>query len=86
MSGTSMATPVMSGVSALLVQDMGSMTLVPSPIEMAQRLKSALAAGSTPMELGKLPPEVPIDQPFYVVHPLKALEALRGAAVPVAGK
>lgn len=85
-SGTSMATPVMSGVSALLVQDMGAMTLVPSPLEMAQRLKSALVAGSTPMELNKLPPEVPVDQPFYVVHPLKALEALRSSAVPVAGK
>lgn len=86
MSGTSMATPVMSGVSALLVQDMGQMTLVPNPVEMAQRLKSALVQGSTPMELSKLPPEVPIDQPFFVVNPVKALESLRGAAVPVADK
>lgn len=86
MSGTSMATPVMSGVSALLVQDMGRMTLVPSPIEMAQRLKSALTASSSPMELSKLPPEVPLDQPFFVVNPVKALEALRSSAVPVAGR
>lgn len=85
-SGTSMATPVMSGVSALLVQDMGQMTLVPSPVEMAQRLKSALVRSSTPMALDKLPPGVPIDQPFFVVHPLKALEALRESAVPVAAK
>jgi hypothetical protein len=27
-----------------------------------------------------------MDQPFYVVHPLKALEALRASNVPVAGK
>jgi subtilisin family serine protease len=86
MSGTSMATPAMTGVSALLVQDMGRMTLVPSPVEMAQRLKSALVASSTPMELSKLPPEVPLDQPFFVVNPVKALESLRSAAVPVAGK
>lgn len=86
MSGTSMATPVMSGVSALLVQDMGQMTLVPSPVEMAQRLKAALVKSSTPMSLDKLPPEVPVDQPFFVVHPLKALESLRESAVPVAGK
>lgn len=86
MSGTSMATPAMSGISALLVQDMGAMTLVPNPVEAAQRLKSALVASSTPMELTKLPPTVPFDQSFFVVQPLKALEALRTAAVPVAGK
>ncbi|MCR4296404.1 MAG: S8 family serine peptidase [Elusimicrobia bacterium] len=86
MSGTSMATPAMSGVSALLVQDMGQMTLVPSPVEMAQRLKAALVKSSTPMALDKLPPGVPIDQPFFVVRPLQALEALRESAVPVAGK
>lgn len=86
MSGTSMATPVMSGVSALLVQDMGRMTLVPNPIEAAARLKAALVASSTPMSLDRLPPEVPVDQPFFVVRPLQALEALRKAAVPVAGK
>lgn len=86
MSGTSMATPAMSGVSALLVQDMGQMTLVPSPVEMAQRLKAALVKSSTPMALDKLPPEVPVDQPFFVVRPLQALEALRESAVPVAGK
>lgn len=85
-SGTSMATPALSGISALLVQDMGQMTLVPNPIEAAQRLKAALVQGSTPMSLDKLPPNVPADQPFFVVHPLKALEALRGSGVPVAGK
>ncbi len=86
MSGTSMATPAMSGVSALLVQDMGQMTLVPSPIEMAQRLKSALVASSTQIEYNQLPEGVPLDQPFFIVRPLQALEALRSAAVPVAGK
>jgi len=85
-SGTSMATPALSGISALLVQDMGRMTLVPNPIEAAQRLRSALVEGSTPIELGHLPPTIPLDQPFYVVHPIKALEALRTASVPVAGK
>ncbi len=86
MSGTSMATPAMSGISALLVQEMGNMTLVPNPIEAAQRLKAALVQGSTQIELGNLPPNVPLDQPFYVVQPLKALEALRASNVPVAGK
>jgi subtilisin family serine protease len=86
MSGTSMATPAMSGVTALLVQDMGRMTLVPNPIEAASRLKAALVQSSTPMALDKLPPGVPVDQPFFVVRPLQALEALRAAAVPVAAK
>jgi len=86
MSGTSMATPAMSGVAALLVQDMGQMTLVPNPIEAAARLKAALVSSSTPMSLDRLPPEVPLDQPFFVVRPLQALEALRKAAVPVAAK
>jgi subtilisin family serine protease len=86
MSGTSMATPAMSGVTALLVQDMGRMTLVPNPIEAAQRLKAALVRGSEPISRDKLPTGVPIDQPFFVVNPLKALEALRAAAVPVASK
>lgn len=86
MSGTSMATPVMSGISALLVQDMGNMTLVPNPINAALRLKAALVQSSTPMALDKLPPDVPVDQPFFVVRPLQALEALRAAAVPVAAK
>ncbi|PIR18645.1 MAG: hypothetical protein COV48_06395 [Elusimicrobia bacterium CG11_big_fil_rev_8_21_14_0_20_64_6] len=86
LSGTSMATPAMTGISALLVQDMGQMTLVPNPIEAAQRLKAALVQSSTPMSLDRLPPDVSLDQPFFVVHPLQALEALRQAAVPVAGK
>lgn len=86
LSGTSMATPAMTGISALLVQDMGQMTLVPNPIEAAQRLKAALVQSSTPMSLDKLPPDVPLDQPFFVVRPLQALEALRQASVPVAGK
>lgn len=86
MSGTSMATPAMSGIGALLVQDMGRMTLVPNPVEAAQRLKAALVQGSAPIELTKLPPTVPLDQNFYVVNPIKALEALRASAVPVAGK
>lgn len=86
MSGTSMATPAMSGVSALLVQDMGRMTLVPSPLEMAQRLKSALTVSATRMDQNTLPEGVPFGQPFFVVRPLQALEALRTSAVPVAGK
>ncbi|MDP3543966.1 MAG: S8 family serine peptidase [Elusimicrobiota bacterium] len=86
MSGTSMATPVMSGVSALLVQDMGRMTLVPSPLEMAQRLKSALTVSSTQLDFNTLPEGGTFLQPFFVVRPVQALEALRTSAVPVAGK
>jgi subtilisin family serine protease len=81
MSGTSMATPALAGVSALLVQDM---TVVPNPVNMAERLKNALRGGGEPIALDKLPPETPVDQPFIVVNPLKALETLRGGAKPVA--
>lgn len=81
MSGTSMATPAMSGVSALLVQDMGGMSLLSNPVKAAERLKAILIAGSEPMSLDRLPPGVPIDQPFYVVNPLKAYEALHAPAV-----
>lgn len=79
MSGTSMATPAMAGVSALLVQE-----ILPNPVNMAQRLKTAMSGGVEPIALDKLPPEVPIDQPFIVVNPLKALDNLRAKETPVA--
>lgn len=79
MSGTSMATPAMAGVSALLVQEM-----LPNPVNMAQRLKAAMSGGVEPIALDKLPPEVPIDQPFIVVNPQMALENLKRDSPPVA--
>ena len=58
LSGTSMATPGLAGITALLVQEVQRMRVVPGPLETAQSLKSALALGSTPMALDKLPPNL----------------------------
>ena len=81
-----MATPGLAGITALLVQEVQRMRVVPGPLETAQSLKSALALGSTPMALDKLPPNAPLDQAFFVVNPLKALEALRAQSALVASK
>jgi subtilisin family serine protease len=85
MDGTSMATPAVSGVTALLAQAAG--TLNPNPLTLSARLRDALTEGSTPMSLDKLPANVPIDQPFLVVQPMAALDAMRRqAAAETAGR
>jgi subtilisin family serine protease len=83
MDGTSMATPALSGVAALLTQAAATMT--PNPMELSGRVRDALAEGSTPLSLDKLPSNVPFDQPFLVVQPLAALDALRRQAAPATG-
>ena len=80
MDGTSMATPAFSGVTALLAQ--AEATLTPNPVELSSRLRDALAEGSAPLSLDKLPSNAPFDQPFLVVRPLAALDALRRRAAP----
>jgi subtilisin family serine protease len=75
MDGTSMATPAVSGVTALLTQAAAAMT--PNPVTLSGRVRDALAEGSTPLSLDKLPANVPFDQPFLVVKPMAALDALR---------
>jgi subtilisin family serine protease len=78
MDGTSMATPATSGVTALLSQAAAAMT--PNPLTLSGRVRDALAEGSTPMSLDKLPSNVPFDQTFLVVKPLAALDAMRRKA------
>ena len=80
MDGTSMATPALSGVTALIEQAAAMMT--PNPVAMSSRVRDALADGSAPMSLDKLPSNAPFDQPFLVVRPLAALDALRRQAAP----
>ena len=80
MDGTSMATPALSGVTALLAQAAAALT--PNPVELSSRMRDALAEGSAPMSLDKLPSNAPFDQPFLVVRPLAALDALRRQAAP----
>lgn len=80
MDGTSMATPALSGVTALLEQ--AARTMTPNPLELSSRVRDALVEGSAPMSLEKLPSNVPLDQPFLVVKPLAALDALRRGAAP----
>lgn len=85
MDGTSMATPAVSGVSALLAQASAAMSL--NPLTLSTRLRDALTEGSAPMSLDKLPSNVPFDQAFLVVQPMAALDALRRQdAEPVAVK
>jgi subtilisin family serine protease len=80
MDGTSMATPALSGMTALLVQ--AAETITPNPVELSARVRDALAEGSTPLSLDKLPSNAPFDQPFLVVQPMAALDALRRQAAP----
>lgn len=80
MDGTSMATPALSGVTALLAQAAATMT--PNPVTLSARVRDALTEGSQPLSLDKLPSNVPFDQPFLVVKPAAALDALRAEAAP----
>ncbi|MFI5361173.1 MAG: S8 family peptidase [Elusimicrobiota bacterium] len=82
LDGTSMASPALSGISALLAQAASTA----NPVAFAGRLRDALTAGSSPLSLDKVPENAPFDQPFLVVKPLAALDALRQAAAPVATK
>jgi 23S rRNA pseudoU1915 N3-methylase RlmH len=85
MDGTSMATPAMTGVTALIEQAAGTMTV--NPVTLSARVLDAVTEGSEPLSLDKLPSNVPFDQPFLVVKPLAALDALRrNAAAPVVAK
>lgn len=84
MDGTSMATPALSGVTALLSQ--AARTMTPNPVVLSSRVRGALAEGSTPLSYDKVPSNAPIDQPFLVVKPLAALDALRAKAAPAVGK
>jgi subtilisin family serine protease len=77
MSGTSMAAPGLSGVVALMVQDLAAAPVKLNPLATADRIRTALRMGSEHMSLDRLPLGVPLDQPFLVVHPTRAVEALR---------
>lgn len=83
MTGTSMATPSVAGVSALLWQSVRSFTPAPDPVSASLRVRRALETSSRPMSLDRLPPNLPLDQPVVVVEPLAALQAL---SAPVAGR
>jgi subtilisin family serine protease len=84
MDGTSMATPALSGVTALISQ--AARTMTPNPVELSARVRAALVEGSEPMSYDKLPSNAPIDQPFLIVKPGAALDALRRANAPAVGK
>ena len=84
MSGTSMATPAVSGVVALLTQAAAGLAqgTASDPAALSVRVRAALAAGAAPMSLDKLPSNVPFDQTFLVVRPQASLDALRQQAAP----
>lgn len=83
MSGTSMAAPALSGMTALLKQA-ASFNPMPDPVTASRNIIGALRAGAKPMSLRSLPPEVPLDQDFIVVDPLAALKKLDAKAGSVA--
>lgn len=85
MSGTSMATPALSGVVALL-QQASSFNPAPDPVTASQRIVDALRSSSAPMNLSTLPPDVSLAQNFLVVDPVAALNALRAQQNSVVGK
>lgn len=76
MSGTSMAAPGVTGVTALMLQDVMSLPVKLNPVAAADRIKTALRLGTEPVALDRLPPGVPLDQPFLVLNPVRAAEAL----------
>lgn len=84
MSGTSMAAPGLTGVTAIMVQDLANLPVRLNPVAAADRVKAALRMGSTPVALDRLPTEVPLDQPFLVVDPVRAVDALRAGPDAVA--
>lgn len=88
MSGTSMAAPGVSGVTALMVQEVANLPVKLNPVAAADRIKTALRLGSEPVALDRLPTNVPLDQPFLVLNPGRAAEALGKPEVTesVAGK
>ncbi|MDE2489851.1 MAG: S8 family serine peptidase [Elusimicrobia bacterium] len=84
MSGTSMATPALNGIVALLKQA-ADYDPAPGPVAAALRIKDALRSSAAPMDISTLPPDVPLSQTFLVVDPVAAADALRAAqARPVA--
>lgn len=83
MTGTSMASPSVAGVSALLWQSVNAFTPMPDPVSASLRVRQALERGSTPLSLDRAPSNLPLDQPVVVVRPLNALEAL---TAPVAAR
>ncbi len=85
MSGTSMATPALSGVVALLEQA-SSFNPAPDPVTASQRIVDALRSSSAPMNISTLPPDVSLAQNFLVVDPVAALNALRAQQNAVVGK
>ena len=84
MSGTSMATPAVSGTVALLMQAASALT--PNPVALSGRVMDALTEGSRPISREKLPPDVPFDQKFLLVSPQGALDALRRQAAPATAR
>lgn len=84
MTGTSMASPATAGVTALLLDSVGSYSPLPNPVSAAIAVKQALTHSGRTMSINSLPQEFPLDQPVIVVDPLAALNALQRQMPPPA--
>ncbi len=73
LSGTSMATPSVAGVSALLWQEVNRGVGL-DPVTAAGRVRDAISRGQA-MALNRLPQGYQLDQPVIVVDPLAAYNA-----------
>ncbi|MDX6768456.1 MAG: S8 family serine peptidase [Elusimicrobiota bacterium] len=84
MSGTSMATPTVAAVSALLWQQVSGFTPVPGPLATAGRVRDALAQGPE-ATMRELPTDFDLDQSVRVVNAGAAFDYL-AEPQPVATK
>ncbi len=81
MTGTSMASPGLAGVSALLYQAVTGYYITPDPVSASRRVRDALFTSGQPMGSDRLPVNAPADQQVVVVNPVSAYQALSASVV-----
>lgn len=85
MSGTSMAAPVFSAVTALLAQSIPDFVGLPSTRARAMgRIEQAVLDSGRRMSEGEVPPETPSDQHYVIVNPVAAHRLLSAGPAAVA--